>query len=99
MANTSPTWRYRIRNWREYNRALINRGRLTVWFDEHAIAAWRAARNRILQQIEARGRSVWKVLSGYTRQSIAENTMFRFKRCSEDGSGRGDTPHNAPKHW
>ena len=41
---------------------------------------WRAARNRILRQIEARGRSVWKGLSGYTRQSIAENTMFRFKR-------------------
>jgi hypothetical protein len=32
--------RYRIRNWRQYNRALINGGRLTVWFDEHAIAAW-----------------------------------------------------------
>src|SRR4029450_3576536 len=41
MANPSPTWRYRIRNWREYNRALINRGRLTVWLDEHAITAWR----------------------------------------------------------
>jgi hypothetical protein len=41
---------------------------------------WRAARNRILQQIAARGRSGWKVLSGYTRQSIAENTMFRFKQ-------------------
>ena len=23
---------------------------------------------------------MWKGLSGYTRQSIAENTMFRFKR-------------------
>ncbi len=33
--------RYRIRNWRDYNRALVNRGRLTVWFDEHAITAWR----------------------------------------------------------
>ena len=41
---------------------------------------WRAARNRILRQIAARGRSGWKGLSGYTRQSIAENTMFRFKR-------------------
>jgi hypothetical protein len=41
---------------------------------------WRAVRNRILQQIAARGRSGWKGLSGYTRQSIAENTMFRFKR-------------------
>src|SRR5260221_14663164 len=33
--------RYRIRNWRAYNRALINRRRLTLWFDEHAIAGWR----------------------------------------------------------
>jgi hypothetical protein len=41
---------------------------------------WRAARNRILQQIRVHGRSAWRVCSGYTRQSIAENTMFRFKR-------------------
>jgi len=41
---------------------------------------WRAARNRVLRQIEARGRSAWQVLSGYTRQSIAENTIFRFKQ-------------------
>jgi Transposase DDE domain len=41
MARTPPVFRYRIRNWREYKRALIHRGRLTVWFDEHAIAAWR----------------------------------------------------------
>ena len=41
MAKTPQVLRYRIRNWRAYNRALINRGRLTVWFDEHAIAGWR----------------------------------------------------------
>jgi hypothetical protein len=41
---------------------------------------WRAARNRVLRQIKARGRSAWQVLSGYTRQSFAENTMFRFKQ-------------------
>jgi len=41
MANPRSVFRYRIRNWPQYNRALINRGRLTVWFDEHAIAAWR----------------------------------------------------------
>src|ERR1051326_3569264 len=41
MPNPSSVFRYRIRNWREYNRALINRGRLTVWFDEQAIAGWR----------------------------------------------------------
>jgi hypothetical protein len=34
---------------------------------------------RLLQQIEEQGRSAWRVLSGCTRQSIAENTMFRVK--------------------
>src|SRR5215813_8282243 len=40
MAIPRSVFRYRIRNWPAYNRALINRGRLTVWFDEHAIAGW-----------------------------------------------------------
>jgi DDE family transposase len=41
MSKPSSVFRYRIRNWHEYKRALINRGRLTVWFDEQAIAGWR----------------------------------------------------------
>src|SRR5262249_12221499 len=41
MARTPSVFRYRIRNWHQYNRALISRGRLTVWFDEQAVAAWR----------------------------------------------------------
>lgn len=31
---------YRIRNWSEYNKALVNRGSLTVWFDEESIDKW-----------------------------------------------------------
>lgn len=31
---------YRIKNWKAYNRSLINRGNLTVWFDDDAVAAW-----------------------------------------------------------
>lgn len=31
---------YRIRNWREYNKALVGRGSLTLWFDEEAINGW-----------------------------------------------------------
>jgi Transposase DDE domain len=40
MPASPSVFRYRSRNWREYNRALINRGRLTVWFDEQPIVAW-----------------------------------------------------------
>ncbi len=43
MSKATHVVRYRIRNWSEYNRALINRGSITVWFDEHAIATWRNA--------------------------------------------------------
>ena len=30
----------RIRNWAEYNKALIKRGSLTVWFEKDTIASW-----------------------------------------------------------
>jgi len=46
---------------------------------------WRATRNGILQQIAVHGRSTWRRLSRCTRQSIAENTMFRFKRLFGGG--------------
>lgn len=31
---------YRIRNWKDYNKALTNRGSITFWFDEEAILSW-----------------------------------------------------------
>ena len=33
--------KYKIRNWREYEQGLVNRGSLTVWFSEDAMAAWK----------------------------------------------------------
>ncbi|MEZ5575067.1 MAG: transposase [Candidatus Competibacteraceae bacterium] len=32
--------KYRIRNWRAYNAALVERGSLTVWFDDTHRAQW-----------------------------------------------------------
>ena len=32
--------KYRVRNCSEYNKALVNRGSLTVWFDEDSITNW-----------------------------------------------------------
>src|SRR5919202_1924572 len=37
-----PKQRHRVTNWAEYDAALRQRGSLTVWFSEAAIAAWRA---------------------------------------------------------
>jgi len=30
----------RVRNWSEYDRALVNRGSLTIWIAEEALAEW-----------------------------------------------------------
>ena len=37
--------KYRIRNWREYERGLRNRGDVTIWLSEEAIAAWTPPKN------------------------------------------------------
>ena len=37
--------KYRIRNWREYERGLRSRGDVTIWLSEDAIAAWVPTKN------------------------------------------------------
>ena len=37
-----PKQRHRVTNWAEYDASLRQRGSLTVWFTDAAIAAWRA---------------------------------------------------------
>jgi hypothetical protein len=39
--HTIPRARYRVQNWPEYDRALQQRGSLTVWVTPEALAAWR----------------------------------------------------------
>src|ERR687886_1296238 len=46
-----PKARYRVKNWREYDQALQQRGSLTVWVTPEALAAWHAP------QTGRRGRS------------------------------------------
>jgi hypothetical protein len=38
-----PKQRHRVTNWRAYDASLRQRGSLTVWFTDEAIAGWRAA--------------------------------------------------------
>src|SRR4051794_16290262 len=39
-----PRARYKVRNWPEYDRALQQRGSLTVWVTPEALAAWHSPR-------------------------------------------------------
>ncbi len=85
MANTHSVVRYRIQNWRAYNRALVNRGRLTVWFDDQAIAAWR-------NTAPAAGPGARQRAVGLSRGFIGERRdlatgALRYQRC---GARRSD---------
>jgi Transposase DDE domain len=37
----APKSTYRIRNWKQYNDALVRRGSLTLWVDQDTLRAWR----------------------------------------------------------
>ena len=34
--------KHRIRNWKDYNRSLVQRGSITVWLSEDALEKWNA---------------------------------------------------------
>jgi len=36
--------RYKVRNWHDYNKGLIRRGSLTLWFDEKSVKEWHKAK-------------------------------------------------------
>jgi hypothetical protein len=38
-----PKTCYRVRNWSEYDRGLVQRGDIRVWLSDDAIVGWRAA--------------------------------------------------------
>jgi Transposase DDE domain len=38
---------YRIRNWQQYNKALVRRGSLTLWIDEGSLETWLSADYRV----------------------------------------------------
>ena len=59
--------KHRIRNWKDYNRSLVQRGSITVWFSEEAIDKWHAIPTR------KRGRP-----SVYSDNAILTALLIRF---------------------
>ena len=47
MRKSDFMFRYRVRNRREYNQALISRESITFWVDEQAVSAWRCQRDSV----------------------------------------------------
>ncbi len=76
-----PKPRYKTTNWKQYNQALINRGSLTFWIDEEAIAEWKQNKQG------KRGRprrfsdlAITTARDGETRFLYAIESAVRFSR-------------------
>lgn len=70
---------YRLRNWSQYNRALINRGNLTLWVSEDAIAGWYAAGHH-----QGRGRP-FTYSDANIELALTLRTLFRFPLRATQG--------------
>ncbi len=73
-----PRARYLVTNWPEYDRALQQRGSLTVWVTPEALAAWHPPKT------DRRGRS-----RTYSDIAIETGHLLRLAAwCTDQGCGR-----------
>lgn len=71
---------YRVRNWKHYNRSLINRGNLTIWFSEAAIKNW----YHKPQKTQKRGRPI--IYSDtYIELALTIRTLFHMPLRATQG--------------
>ena len=80
---------YRVQNWKQYNRSLINRGNLTLWFCEEY------AKSRQTGHLAARRSIATAAFSGWTgceilleeEQEEPNGPCRRFNRTQDNGEG------------
>lgn len=71
---------YRVRNWKNYNRSLINRGNLILWFSEDVIKSWYEKP----QKHKKCGRPLM-YSNSYIELALTLRTLFRFSLRATQG--------------
>jgi len=71
---------YRIRNWKQYNRALINRGNLTLWVSEGVIQSWYSQN----EKTQGRGRR-FTYSDACIELALTLRSLFRFPLRATQG--------------
>jgi hypothetical protein len=90
-----PRARYRVQNWREYNRALQQRGSLTAWVTPGALAAWQPPRTG--QGGRPRDHSDVAIETGHLLRTaldgVKQGGEVRLGVVGADGGGAGSLVH------
>ncbi len=78
-----PKARYKTTNWKQYNKALINRGSLTFWIDEETIREWKQSKTEQARQASSIQWSChYNRIDGETSFLYAIESAARFSRLS-----------------
>jgi IS5 family transposase len=76
---------YKIRNWKQYNRALVNRGNLTIWISADAVESWYAQ-----QAPQGRGRP-FTYSNACIELALTLRSLFQFPLRATQGFLEGLT--------
>jgi len=74
--------KYRVSNWAEYDRALVQRGGATLWISPNAADSWTPEPSG--RRVRKVGRRQCKKGSGYHKQARVENTFFGYQSIVGD---------------
>ena len=75
---------YRIQNWKDYNRSLINRGNITVWFCEDTVKSW-----YILPIQDKQRRRPFTYSDRFIKLALTLRRLFDFSLRSTQGFMEG----------
>src|SRR3954471_24969042 len=90
-----PKTRYKVMNWRDYEAGLRQRGSLTIWFTDEAIAAWRAApRTTPGGQLGSRGRDSNDPEDSVSPAAAADRRAGRLAARGDGPGSAGSRPFN-----
>ena len=73
------TQQYRVRNWAEYNKSLVQRGSLTIWLEEETLKNWYAN-----VSVPKRGRP-WKYSAVAIECVLSIQTFFKVPLRAAQG--------------
>ena len=73
---------YNVRDWAKYDEGLKNRGRLTIWFSEDAIAAWNHVQPDKMKRGGQRVYSDLAIETAYTLKWFTSSPCVKRKGCS-----------------
>src|SRR5689334_7926915 len=88
-----PRARYKVTNWPAYEAGLRQRGSLTIWFSEEAVAAWQAApRTTPGGQLGPGGRDSADPQDSVSPAAAADGRTGRFLARADGAGSAGAGP-------